>query len=152
MRDLLQLVYEYRRLCARAEAFAGKLPPQAETRLAALEKLFGEEPASAQASQPRRHARCDLNIPATIKIDGNVQPVKVVNLGGGGVCVSPAPNLKPGQRALLRIVGGDACSVFQYQVKGGWTFREEQDSHMGLPFVGAPVELSKPSQRPGSAY
>ncbi len=152
MKDLLQLVYEYRRLSARAEAYAGSLKPRAETRLAALEKLFGQEPGCEETTPPRRHARCELSVPATIKIDGNVQPVQLINMGGGGVCVSPAPKLKNGQTALLRIVASDTRRVFQYQVKCGWTCRSEIASQMGLPFVGPPVEVSGSSQRPGSAY
>ena len=141
MRDLLQLVYEYRRLSARAEAFAGTLQPVAQKRLSALEKLFGQEPDNPVPDHPRRHARCEINVPATIKINGNIQPVQLVNMGGGGVCVSPAPKLKEGETALLRIVASDSRTVFQYRVKGGWTWRDERASQMGLPFVGPPREL-----------
>jgi hypothetical protein len=147
MRDLLQLVYEYRRLDARAAAIAGTLRPLAQKRLTALEKLFGQEPGSDDDQSPRRHARCEVNLPATIKINGNVQPVKLVNIGGGGVCVSPAPKLKEGETALLRVVASDSKTVFQYQVKGGWTWRAETQSQMGLPFVGAPRELPWQTQR-----
>ena len=147
MRELLQLVYEYRRLDARAAAYAGPLRPMAQKRLSALEKLFGQEPDS-----PRRHARCDISLPATIKINGNVQPVQLVNIGGGGVCVSPAPKLREGEAAVLRVVASDAKTVYQYQVKGGWTWRDEGQSQMGLPFVGAPRELSWQSQRANSSY
>lgn len=142
-------MYEYRRLSARAEAFAGTLRPGAQKRLSALEKLFGQEPGSYASDHPRQHARCDINVPATIKINGNIQPVQLVNMGGGGVCVSPAPKLKEGETALLRIVASDARTVFQYQVKGGWTWRNENESQMGLPFVGPPRELRSQSQLAG---
>lgn len=152
LKDLLQLVFEYRRLSARAEAFAGTLRPGAQKRLTALEKLFGQEPGSQTSRQPRRHARCNVSLPATIKINGNVQPVQVVNMGGGGVCVTPAPKLKAGESASLRIVSNDERTVFQYQVRGGWSWRDDNQSQMGLPFVGAPRELSRQRQRAGSAY
>ena len=148
MRDLLQLVYEYRRLNARAEAVAGALRPIAQKRLSALEKLFGKEPGNSD----RRHARCEVNLPATIKINGNLQPVHLVNIGGGGVCVKPAPKLREGQRAVLRVVASDAKTIFQYQVKGGWTWRDESQSQMGLPFVGAPRELSWRSLEANNSY
>jgi hypothetical protein len=137
-------VYEYRRLSARAAAFAGSLRPGAAQRLAALENLFGQEPGGQESESPRRHARCEISIPATLKINGNVLPVKVVNMGGGGVCVSPAPMLKRGETALLRIVSHDSKCVFQYQVRGGWTWRADGESQMGLPFVGAPRALARP--------
>jgi hypothetical protein len=152
LRDLLPLLFEYRRLSALAEAFAGTLRPGAQRRLTALEKLFGEEPGSQKSSHPRRHARCEVSLPATIKINGNVQPVQVVNIGGGGVCVSPAPKLKAGESACLRIVSNDEHTVFQYQVEGGWSWRDDNESQMGLPFIGAPRELPKQRQRAGSAY
>jgi hypothetical protein len=151
MRDLLQLLFEYRRLSAKAEAFAGSLRPGGSKRLAALEKLFGKEP-DGESKTGRRHARCSVSVPATVKIDGHVQPVKLVNIGGGGVCVSPAPNLKSGDTALLRIVGEDETEVFQYQVRAGWSWRSNTESQMGMPFVGPPRVLSGSSQRADSVY
>jgi hypothetical protein len=151
MSDLLQLVFEYRRLVAKADAFAGSLRPGAQKRLAALEKLFGQEPDD-ESSSKRRHARCAVSVPATVKIDGHVHPVKLLNIGGGGVCISPAPNLRSGETALLRIVGEDETEVFQYQVRAGWSWRSETESQMGMPFVGPPRVLSPQSQRADSVY
>lgn len=141
MRDLLHLIFEYRRLLAKADLVAGSLRPKAAERLAALEKLFGKEPNLSGDEGKRRHARCQIQASATIRVDGRVQPVHIVNLGGGGVCVSPAPNLRAGQTALLRILSEDKSRVYQYQVRASWTERGEVGSQMGMPFVGIPREV-----------
>ncbi len=142
MRDLLHLIFEYRRLLARAET-AACLRPASQRRLVALEKLFGKEPNTVDesASANRRHARCEIQAPATIRLEGRVQPVNVVNLGGGGVCVSPAPNVPQGTTALLRILSEDKTRVYQYQVRASWSTRSNGESHMGMPFVGIPREV-----------
>ncbi len=146
MRDLLEMVFEYRRLLARAEATNGNLSPQTQDRLRALENLFGQEPAESGA-RPRRHARCDVRRPATLKVGDRVQPVSVVNLGGGGVCVSPAPNLGAGETAVLRVVGEDQRTVYHYPLRANWASRDEQTSQMGMPFVGRPRALDRPVRR-----
>tara|TARA_R110002073_G_scaffold208011_2_gene368275 strand:+ start:3660 stop:4124 length:465 start_codon:yes stop_codon:yes gene_type:complete len=150
MRDLLELVFEYRRLLARSEATAGSLKPHNLERLEALEKLFGQEPNS-NASYPRRHARCDIRRPATLRVGDRVQPVNLVNLGGGGVCITPAPNVKAGETALLRIVADDQSTVYQYRVRANWSSRSEQDSCMGMPFVGIPRVIERNSAAPRRA-
>jgi hypothetical protein len=137
MRDLLELVFEYRRLLARSEAIAGSLKPHNSQRLAALEKLFGQEPDS-NATYPRRHARCDIRRPATLRVGDRAQAVSLVNVGGGGVCITPAPNVKAGETALLRIVADDQNTVYQYRVRANWSTGGAQDSCMGMPFVGIP--------------
>lgn len=141
MSNLLQLVFEYRRLLAKSDAIAGSLRPPASRRLKALEKLFGKEPAQAGSDRARRFARCELRLPATVRVNDRVQPVSLVNLGGGGVCVSPAPNLQAGEIALLRIVAEDQSKVYQYQVRQCWASHTGTASQMGMPFVGIPRTL-----------
>lgn len=147
MRDLLELVFEYRRLLAKSEAIAGSLKPKSAKRLVALEMLFGQEPKAGSVHR-RRHARCDIRRPATLRVQGRVQSVSLVNLGGGGVCISPAPNVMAGETALLRIVADDQNTVYQYQVRANWATRGEKDSYMGMPFVGIPRLLDANSVTP----
>ncbi len=150
MRDLLELVFEYRRLLARSEAMAGSLKPRSSERLAALEKLFGQEPNS-NAVHPRRHARCDIRRPATLRVGDRVQAVSLVNLGGGGVCITPAPNVRTGDTALLRIVADDQSTIYQYQVRANWSTQGDEDSCMGMPFVGIPRVIESNSTAPRRA-
>jgi hypothetical protein len=92
-------------------------------------------------SYSRRHARCDVKYPATVQMGRRVHPVEVVNLGGGGLRVEPAPPLREGERALLRIVSLERGAVYQYSVQAGWVENRAQGSAMGMPFIGAPRVL-----------
>ena len=146
MSDLLELVYEYRSLLAK-EAQEDALEAAASQRLQALSRLFGSEPSQADAEgsvRRRRHARCDLEVSATLKIGEDVHPVAVINVGGGGLCVSPAPELSSGKNATISIVSDDCCKIYQYEVRAGWVQRSRGRSSMGMPFVGAPRAMPLP--------
>lgn len=151
MKDLLALVFEYRRLLARSEVTAGALKPRSSQRLDALEKLFGQEPNANNKPHDRRHARCDIRRPATVRVGDRVQSVSLVNLGGGGVCICPAPNVKSGETALLRIVADDQSTIYQYQVRANWSKYGDEDSCMGMPFVGIPRVIESTSPGPSRA-
>jgi len=143
--NLVHLVYEYRRLLARKELTGGDLSQGSERRLASLEKLFGQEPDENSETEglayKRRHARCDVKVPATIKMGRYVQAVNVTSLGGGGVRIEPAPSLRRGEQAVVRIVSLDTGSIYHYPVTAGWSERSPSQSAMGLGFVGAPRQL-----------
>ncbi len=141
MTDLLELVYEYRRLLSRRDALGGQLNDAGERRLLGLERLFGAEPDDRKRFTRRRHARCDIRLPATININGRVEPVNVVDLGGGGLRIEPAPVLSAGQRAQLRIVSPDTGRMYVFTVEAKWEERSSSRSTMGLPFVGAPRQI-----------
>jgi hypothetical protein len=141
MSDLLDLVYEYRRLLARRDVNGGRMSESIERRLLGLERLFGADPDDLGHRSRRRHARCEVRLPATIKIGDRVEPVDVVDIGGGGLRVEPAPMLKPGGRAQIRIVSHDTGRVYFYQVEAKWVARDASRSTMGLPFVGAPRQM-----------
>jgi hypothetical protein len=143
MPNLLKLVYEYRRLVARRDLMQGDLSIASSERLVGLERLFGRDPDddSGATAHRRRFARCELQMPATVRVGRRVQAVNVVNLGGGGLCVSPAPPLKPGERAVIRIVSPENDSIYHYPVQASWVQRSTANSAMGMPFVGAPRQL-----------
>lgn len=146
MPNLLHLVYEYRRLVARRDLMQGQMGRRTQARLEALEKLFGRDPddtdpAITPGQRRRRYARAEVSVPATIKMGRRVQAVNVVNLGGGGVCVTPAPPLREGERAVIRIVADDRDSVYHYPVEAKWVRRDPDTSEMGMPFIGAPRQL-----------
>lgn len=146
MADLLDLIYQYRRLLVRQEILGNAFGEDGQERLANLEKLFGKDPEDTGAVKlglpyTRRHARCDVKFPATVQMGRRVHPVDVVNLGGGGLRVEPAPPLRQGERAVVRIVSMDSGAVYQYPVEASWTDRGPGSSAMGMPFVGAPRVL-----------
>jgi hypothetical protein len=138
MTDVLQHVYEYRRLLARSELLGRKLDAPSRARLEALGKLF-----AAEASEPhrRRHSRCDVHVRATVKAGGRIHAVHIVNIGGGGMCVVPAPQLRQGERAVVKVVS--ARGELHYPVQAQWVARNEAGSAMGMPFVGAPLQVPR---------
>jgi len=139
---LVQLVFEYRELIARSNSEARPLAPKDRLRLAGLARLFGRDPDDISSSHRRRYTRCPLRLPATIKIGDRVEPVDIVDIGGGGVRVEPAPVLAPGQRALIRIMSLESGFLFTRAVTAGWSERTPLRSTMGLPFVGTPSQLT----------
>lgn len=142
MTDLLELIFEYRRLLARRDLMGGSLSREAEERLLGLERLFGSDPDDRRHSSRRRHARCEMRVPATIKVGNRVEPVDIVDVGGGGVRVEPAPMLRAGEKAHIRIVSLERNAMYVYQVEAKWALRSASRSTMGLPFVGAPKQLT----------
>jgi hypothetical protein len=136
MNDILALVYEYRRLLARRELMGGDLSDESKRRLDSLERMLGEPTTDSK----RQHARSEVLIPATLLQGHRVQPVSIIDVGGGGVRVSPAPTIRPGEKATIRIVDGDTGSVYHYPVVVKWYLRNSEESSMGMPFVGAPKQ------------
>jgi len=159
MTDLLQLVFEYRRLVVHRALLSGKLSVANRQRLVGLERLFGQDPEDRSQRHRRRHARCEVRLPATLKMGRHVENVDVVNIGGGGVCVEPAPLLRKGQRASIRVVSLEQGTAYHYRVEAGWARRTGQSAAMGMGFVGTPrrepltdtrfAEGSTPRPHPG---
>ena len=143
--DVLQFVYEYRKLLARRGMLKQQLEPASAERLAALEKLFA--PGTDRGPHKRHYARCPVRLRATVKAGGRVQPVVIVNVGGGGLCVSPAPSLHSGERAVVRVFDPRSRSTYHYPVHASWVrdAADDGDSLMGMPFVGAPLHVATPA-------
>ena len=142
MADILELVFEYRRLLARRDLMGGAMSADSEERLVGLERLFGSDPDDRLRSSRRRFARCELRVPATIRTGDRVEPVDIVDVGGGGVRVEPAPLLRRGERATIRIVSPERNAMYVYHVEASWSERTAERSTMGLPFVGTPEQLA----------
>jgi hypothetical protein len=141
--DVLEHVYEYRKLLARRDMLRRKLDAESRDRLDVLERLFAAAPDEG-GEHRRRYARCELSIRATVKAGGRVQAVDIVNVGGGGMCVTPAPQLRPGERAVVRVISRETGREYHYPVQALWVQRTDRDSSMGLPFVGAPLQVTRP--------
>jgi len=136
--DLLHSVYEYRKLLSQEQLLGLRMSAEARARLDELERLLAAHNGPPGAPR-RRHARTELRMNATVKASGRVHPVKIVNFGGGGICVEPAPNLRGGERAVVRLVSTETGREYQYPVQARWVHRSGQASAMGMPFVGAPL-------------
>jgi hypothetical protein len=142
MKDVLQFLYEYRRLLSRLDLFGAAFEPHARDRLAALHRLFAPDSADLPGPARRRHARCDVRVPAIVKAGGRVEPVEIINVGGGGLCAQPAPSLQAGERAVVRIVSAENFREYHYPVQAQWVRRVRGTSMMGMPFVGAPLQVT----------
>jgi hypothetical protein len=145
MKDVMDLIFEYRRLIARRDVMAVDLSVPARARLAGLEKLFGggndNVAANDDGTRRRRHARVEVNIPATVRVGDRVHSVQIVNVGGGGLCIEPAMDLRQGELAILRVVSSDAGRIYQYEVEASWVDDGPERSAVGMPFIGIPREL-----------
>ena len=94
---LIDLVAEYRDLLVKLDA--GDLGPADRSRLAALKRRFAP---CKKGQGSRHHRRICVDLRGTLKTSDIVQSVHVVNLSGGGVGLTPAPLLEPGEHATLQ--------------------------------------------------
>lgn len=146
MHDLFELVFEYRHLLARRRVEGQALDRPARTRLDALHRLLGREPFSGGVSgsgtfSRRRHARCDVELPAALRIGARLFAIELINLGAGGVCVASPEPLPIGQRGLLRITSPDSGRIHECLAQVSWARADGQQTIAGLRFVGAPREV-----------
>jgi hypothetical protein len=147
MHDLFELVFEYRNLLARRKAEGAALEQPARTRLDALHRLLGREPFTGSPSgsgtfSRRRHARCDVELTATLRVGATLSAVELLNLSAGGVCVVSPALLPVGERGVLRITSPDSGRVHECTALVSWARDEDVAQHLaGLRFVGAPSEV-----------
>jgi len=146
----MRKVYEYQRLLAQVSLFGDRLGRASRERLEQLERELAAGAASQPEGPRRRFARASVDIRATLKASGRVHPVKVVNLGGGGLCIEAAPTLQSGERAVVKLTSSETGESYAYPVVARWTRRSARMSTMGLPFVGVPLRLVPKPTTPGS--
>jgi len=136
--DLLQVLFEYRRLVARRDLIGAELSSELRDRLARLEALFVVSPS---LNMTRKHARYQVELPASIRVRGRELAVTVTDLGGGGLRVKPAPRLPVGKKTTIFIAAGTG-EQYAYEVAAGWVGNANGASSMGMPFVGIPRQMT----------
>ncbi len=145
MHHLFELVFEYRHLLVRRRSEGPAFDLPARSRLDALHRLLGREPFIGTASgsgaySRRRHARCDVELHAILRLGASLCAVEILNLGAGGVCaVTPEP-LQIGERGVLRLASPESGRVYECTAQVSWT-RDEGEHIAGLRFLGTPVEV-----------
>lgn len=144
--DLLRRVYEYQRLLAQASLFGGRFGRASRERLEQLERELGAGAETIPSGPRRRFARASVDIRATLKAGGRVHPVEVVDFGGGGLCIKPAPTLQSGERAVVKLTSAETGESYAYPVEARWTRRSGRTSTMGLPFIGVPLRVVPPKK------
>lgn len=140
MSDLKHLVFEYRRLLHRFEWNRGEMSEAGLERLRSLDRLFSEEPGRDR--DRRQHARCDHSGTATMQMGRAMHQVRIVDLGGGGLCLTPPPPLKAGERGILHIPAEEYRQEYQYTVEVAWIRSIDGEAQMGVVFCDAPRMVS----------
>lgn len=150
MHDLFELVFEYRQLLVRRKVEGTGLAPPVRHRLDALHRLLGREPLlghpeGSGSFSRRRHARCDVEAPASLRLGDEVVAIELSNLGAGGVCAVTPVALEVGQRGALRLVSPDSRRIYECVAQVSWTSASDEQHLVGLRFVGAPREVGPAS-------
>jgi hypothetical protein len=146
MQHLFELVFEYRNLLARRKTQGEALDSPTRTRLGALHRLLGREPFPGDpdgsgAFSRRRHARCEVDLGATLRIGTALSSVDLLNLSAGGVCAVTPAELPVGDRGSLRITSPDSGRIYECAVQVSWVTEDGEQHLAGLRFIGAPTEV-----------
>lgn len=150
MQHLFELVFEYRNLLVRRKTEGPTLDVSTRTRLDALHRLLGREPlppgpSGSGAFSRRRHARCEVELSASLHVGTTAAVVELLNLGAGGVCaVIPEP-LQIGERGVLRMTSPESGRVYECTMQISWVSDEAGQHTAGMRFIGAPSEVQPAS-------
>jgi hypothetical protein len=142
LRNILKHICDYRTLRARRDLMRQTLPPDDVHRLEALELLFAFDPTElrnqALARDRRRYMRLDVRIKATLAAGVRDTETRIINIGGGGLVVSPAPPLRKGELAVIRIKDRESHREYHLPVQAVWKAMMHDEVALGLTFVGMP--------------
>jgi hypothetical protein len=147
MHHLFELVFEYRNLLAHLKKEGDGLDGTTRSRLDALHRLLGREPfrssspSGSGAFSRRRHARCEVDLGATLRVGTSIAAVDLVNLSAGGVCALTPTALPIGERGMLRITSPDSGRSYECAVQVSWIAGDDEQHLAGLRFIGAPSEV-----------
>ncbi|HWM85033.1 MAG TPA: PilZ domain-containing protein [Kofleriaceae bacterium] len=151
MQHLFELVFEYRNLLVRRKTEGPGLDVPAKTRLGALHRLLGREPfpdhgpSGSGAFSRRRHARCEVELSASMHIGTTVTIVELLNLGAGGVCAIIPEPLPIGERGVLRMTSPESGRIYECTMQVSWVSDEGGQLTAGMRFIGAPSEVQPAS-------
>jgi PilZ domain len=142
MRNILKHICDYRTLRARRDLLRQTLPPDDVHRLEALELLFAFDPTElrspALARDRRRYMRLDVALRATLAAGVRDTDTRIVNIGGGGLVVAPAPPIRRGELAVVRIKDRETNREYHLPVQAVWKAVIHGETALGLSFVGMP--------------
>lgn len=140
MGTALDLVYQYRQLSAKCEAGAGLDMDEIEV-LNTIEALFDRDRGGRVPGQDNRRefVREDVDVSAMVRGHDLADPVRVVNLGPGGLVCEDAPFILTGES--IEIVIDDAELNLSYRFKGvvTWVATADAGCSFGIRFVGMPL-------------
>jgi PilZ domain len=145
MGDVLEMIYEYRMLVAKADQLAIPLEEAEAARLVALSKLLqGQAPAEdARRQMPR------WPFPATVELTvaGGFAEAKVGNLSGGGLAVEMASTSPLGPRTIVRVTDPQDGLEYLFPCRVAWRKVRGASVNVGLAFDGVPSSVTFGSVR-----
>jgi hypothetical protein len=78
-----------------------------------------------------------VRIPALVTVGDVDVPVLIVNMGGGGLVVTPGPDLHRGELTVVKVHDDEQCYHLPAQVV--WCARVADQLALGLSFIGLPM-------------
>jgi hypothetical protein len=139
---LIRHICEYRRLRGRRDLLCNPLDHAESERLDLLEHLFGLGEDAPSPTPPvqgrRRFTRAEVEIRATVSVGEDDVPIRILNLGGGGVMIAPAPDLNRGDLTILKIVD-EIDGPYRLPAQVMWVTPVPDGLALGLAFVGLPL-------------
>lgn len=138
--SLIGDVFEFRVLRSQSMLLRLPLGDRERQRLRLLEDRFVLDPVSqAESDGRRRFTRFPVQLTASIEVNGKGWvPVEARSLSGGGLAVSPAPQLERGEITSIRVGEPGRGIVYEMPVQAVWVERGPTSSAIGLTFIGIP--------------
>jgi hypothetical protein len=145
--DLVAHLYEYRTLIGCRDELHEALSGAERERLDALERLFHWRAPDGTDVLPslvrRRMARCDVDITASILVGARRSAAVIVNLGGDGLALDPAPRLAAGVHAVVVVEDEGDGREYRFPIEIRWCRSYRQHAALGARFRGVPVEIRR---------
>jgi len=152
---ILRLVYEYRNLLGRRDIVHMPLGDEERHELAELEQRFLWTGEATNVALPmalrRRFLRMNVRLTATMKVGREFTPVSIIDIGGGGLMVEPAPRLQVGDLTVVKVQDPTIGREYHLPAQVAWRQVRPKTSRMGLAFFGIPIELRYGGGRSGLA-
>ena len=105
----------------------------------AIESLFRAR-ESRRSGRPRKFERERVDLSASLRGRGHVDAVNIADLAPGGMVCHNAPYLEEGDTVEIVVDDGECSLSYRFKAQVSWV-RDEEESAVGLSFVGVPLLL-----------
>lgn len=147
MSDLIKSIHDYQHLLGHGTRLRRPLDEPSARRLSELQQLLetspGEDWPAPEGSTRRRWPRLDVSLPAMVEVGEYSASVTISDIGGGGLCIEPAPRLRPGERTVVTVADSRGRRAYLFPAQVAW----RSDGAVGLEFVGVPREFTVAAPR-----
>jgi len=139
MNDLLDIVYEYRLLLAKAEQLQIPLDDSETSRLVSLAKMLEGEAPSMEARRRMPRLPCPSMLQLTVP--GGFATGEIRNISGGGLAILSRAPVVVGARTIVRITQVTAGLEYVFPCRVAWKTTDARPM-IGLEFDGVPSVAS----------